>query len=35
MYKISAVKPKGKRPLSRPKHRWGDNIRMDHREIGW
>jgi hypothetical protein len=25
----------GKRPLGRPRHRWGDNIRMDLREIGW
>jgi hypothetical protein len=27
-------KPKGKRPLGRPRHRWEDNIRMDLREIG-
>jgi hypothetical protein len=25
---------KGKRPLQRPRHRWGDNSRMDLREIG-
>ena len=24
----------GKRPLGRPRHRWGDNIRMDLKEIG-
>ena len=24
----------GKRPLGRPRHRWGDNIRMDLEEIG-
>jgi hypothetical protein len=29
------VKPEGKRPLGRPRHRWEDNIRMDLREIGW
>jgi hypothetical protein len=27
--------PEGKRPLGRPKGRWVDNIKMDHREIGW
>jgi hypothetical protein len=25
----------GKRPLGRPRRRWVDNIKMDHREIGW
>jgi hypothetical protein len=24
---------KGKRPLGRPRHRWKDNIKMNHREI--
>jgi hypothetical protein len=28
-------KPKGKRPLLRPRCRWEDNTRMDLREIGW
>jgi len=28
-------KPEGKKPLSRPRHRWKDNITMDLREIGW
>jgi hypothetical protein len=27
-------RPKGKRPLERPRHRWKDNIKMDLREIG-
>jgi hypothetical protein len=27
-------KPKGKRPLGRPRHRWEDNIRMDLQEVG-
>jgi hypothetical protein len=27
-------KPEGKRPLGRPRHRWEDNIKMDHRDIG-
>jgi hypothetical protein len=29
-----AVKPKGKRPLGRPRHRWEDGIRMVLRETG-
>jgi hypothetical protein len=28
-------KPKGKRPLRRPRRRWVDNIRMDLGEVGW
>jgi hypothetical protein len=28
-------KPEGMRPLRRLKHRWEDNIRMDHGEIEW
>jgi hypothetical protein len=28
-------KPEGKRPLVRPRHRWEDNIKMDHQEVGW
>jgi hypothetical protein len=28
-------KPKGKRPLGRPRCRWVNNIKMDVREIGW
>jgi hypothetical protein len=27
-------KPKGKKPLERPRRRWEDGIRMDLREIG-
>jgi hypothetical protein len=26
---------KGKRPLGRPRRRWEDNIKTDHREIGF
>jgi hypothetical protein len=29
VYKILVGKPEGKRPLSRPKCRWVDNIKMD------
>jgi hypothetical protein len=34
MYKVLVVKPEGKRPMGRPRRRWEDGIRMDHREIG-
>jgi hypothetical protein len=34
-YRILVGKPKGKRPLGRPRPRWVDNITMDFREIGW
>jgi len=28
-YRTLVVKPKGKRPLGRPRHGWKDNIKMD------
>jgi hypothetical protein len=28
-------KPEGKRPLGRPRRRWDNNIKINHREIGW
>jgi len=34
VYRILMGKPKGKRPLGRPRHRWVDNIRMDLQEVG-
>jgi hypothetical protein len=34
-YSFLVGKPKGKRPLVRPKHRWDDNIKMDFQEVGW
>jgi hypothetical protein len=34
-YRILVRKPKGKRPIGRPRRKWEDNIRMDLREIGW
>jgi hypothetical protein len=34
-YRILVGKPKGKRPLGRPRRKWVDNIKMDLREIGW
>jgi len=33
-YNILVGKPKGKRPLVRPRLKWEDNIKMDLREIG-
>jgi hypothetical protein len=33
-YSILVGKPAGNRPLGRPRRRWEDNIRVDHREIG-
>jgi hypothetical protein len=33
--RILVGKPKGKRPLGRPRHRWVNNVKMDPREIGW
>ena len=33
-FKILTGKPAGKRPLTRPRHRWEDNVRMDLKEVG-
>jgi hypothetical protein len=30
----SGRKPRGKRPLGRPRHRWEDNIKIDLQEVG-
>jgi hypothetical protein len=29
VYRVLVVKPEGKSPLGRPRHRWEENIRMD------
>jgi hypothetical protein len=34
VYKVLVGKPEGKIPLGRPRRRWEDGIRMDHRKIG-
>jgi hypothetical protein len=34
-YRILMGQPERKRPLGRPRRRWVDNIKMDHKEIGW
>jgi hypothetical protein len=33
--RLSVRKPEGRRPLRRPTHRWVDNIKMDHGELGF
>ena len=33
VYRVLVGKPKGKRPLGRPKRRWEDNIKMDLQEV--
>jgi hypothetical protein len=35
VYRLLVGKPKGKRPLGRPRRRWVDNIRFDVEEVGW
>jgi hypothetical protein len=34
-YRLLVGKPKGRRPLGRPRRRWVDNIKMDLVEVGW
>jgi hypothetical protein len=34
VYRVLVGRPKGKRPLGRPRHRWEDNVKMDLRDIG-
>ena len=34
MYWVLVRKPRGKRPLGRPRRRWEDNIEMDLQEVG-
>jgi hypothetical protein len=33
--RILVGKPKGKRPLGRPRGRWVDNIRIERDRMGW
>jgi len=33
-YRVLVEKPKGKRPLGRPRRRWNDNIKMDLQNVG-
>jgi hypothetical protein len=34
-YRVWRKKPKDKRPLARPRHKWNDNIIIDFKEVGW
>jgi hypothetical protein len=34
-YRTLVGKPEDRRPMGRSRRRWVDNIKMDHREIGW
>ena len=34
VYRVLVGKPKGKRPLGRPRRRWEYNIEMDLQEVG-
>jgi hypothetical protein len=34
VHRVLVRRPKGKRPLGRPRHRWEDSIKMDLQEIG-
>jgi hypothetical protein len=35
VHRVLVGKPEGRRPLERPRHRWEDNIKVDHREVVW
>jgi len=35
VYRVLVGKPEKKSPLGRLGHRWEDNIKMDHQEVGW
>jgi hypothetical protein len=35
VFRVLVGKPEGRRPLGRPRHKWKDGIRMNHRDIGW
>jgi len=35
MYRVLVGKPEGKTSLGRARHRWEDNTKMDHQEVGW
>jgi len=34
VYRVLVGKPEGKRPLGRWRHRWEDNVKMEHQEVG-
>jgi hypothetical protein len=34
-YRVLVGKPEGRRPLGRPRRKWGKNIEIDLKEGGW
>jgi hypothetical protein len=34
-YRALVGNAEGRRPLGRPRRRWGDNIKVELREVGW
>jgi hypothetical protein len=34
VYRVLVGRPKGKRPVGRPRYRWEDNFKMDFRKKG-
>ena len=34
VHRVLVGRPEGKRPLGRPRRRWGDNIKMDLQGVG-
>jgi hypothetical protein len=34
VYRVLVGKPEGKRPLGKPRRRWGINIKMELQEVG-
>jgi len=35
LHRVLVGKPEGNRPPGRPRQRWGNNIKMDFKRIGW
>jgi hypothetical protein len=35
VHRVLMGKPEGKRSLGRSRHRWEDDIKVDHQEVGW
>jgi hypothetical protein len=34
-YRVLVGKLEGRRPVERPRHRWGDNIKISLKEMQW
>jgi hypothetical protein len=34
-YRVLVGRPEGRRPLGRPRPRWGEGIKVDLKEVGW